>query len=105
MNPFSKKKRNQSLYDILTPEEIEELKNVLLPYLEQVVQKQKLDMVFFMLTNVMEVGTELLCCGKNAKELAMKAFKLPKNTQEIYLQDVVSRKKQLIPAFVVSLQQ
>ncbi len=26
MNPFSKKKRNQSLYDILTPEEIEELK-------------------------------------------------------------------------------
>lgn len=26
MNPFSKKKRNQSLYDILTPEELEELK-------------------------------------------------------------------------------
>ena len=89
----------------MSVEEIEELKNVLLPYLEQVVQKQKLDMVFFMLTNVMEVGTELLCCGKNAKELAIKAFKLPENTQEIYLQDVVSRKKQLIPAFVVSLQQ
>ena len=26
MNPFSKKKRNQSLYDILTPEELAELK-------------------------------------------------------------------------------
>ena len=62
-------------------------------------------MVFFMLTNVMEVGTELLCCGKNAKELAIQAFKLPENTETIYLQDVVSRKKQLIPAFVVSLQQ
>ena len=85
-------------------EEIEELKTVMVPYLEQVAKKQKLDMVFFMLTNVMEVGTELLCYGKNAKELAIQAFKLPEDTESIYLQDVVSRKKQLIPAFVVSLQ-
>ena len=89
----------------MSGEEIEELKKIMIPYLEQVVKKQKLDMVFIMLTNVMEVGTELLCCGKNAKELAIKAFKLPENTDNIYLQDVVSRKKQLIPAFVVSLQQ
>ena len=52
----------------------------------------------------MEVGTELLCYGKNAKELALHAFKLPEDTDNIYLQDVVSRKKQLIPAFVDSLQ-
>ena len=89
----------------MSGEEIEELKAVMVPYLEQVAKKQKLDMVFFMLTNVMEVGTELLCYGKNAKELAIQAFKLPETTENIYLQDVVSRKKQLIPAFVVSLQQ
>lgn len=89
----------------MSSEEIDELEKIMMPYLEQVVKKQKLDMVFFMLTNVMEVGTELLCCGKNAKELAIKAFKLPEDTEKIYLQDVVSRKKQLIPAFVVSLQQ
>ncbi|MBR5317507.1 MAG: inorganic diphosphatase, partial [Lachnospiraceae bacterium] len=88
----------------MSGEEIEELKTLMVPYLEQVAKKQKLDMVFFMLTNVMEVGTELLCCGKNAKELAIQAFKLPEDTESIYLQDVVSRKKQLIPAFVVSLQ-
>jgi len=35
----------------------------------------------------------------------LKAFELPETTEEIYLQGVVSRKKQLIPAFVVSLQQ
>ncbi len=85
--------------------EQEELKKVMIPYLEQVIKKQKLDMVFFMLTNVMDVSTELLCCGKNAKELALRAFKLPPDTEDIYLPDVVSRKKQLIPAFVVSLQQ
>ncbi len=85
--------------------EQEELKKIMIPYLEQVMKKQKLDMVFFMLTNVMDVSTRLLCCGKNAKELALRAFKLPPDTEDIYLQDVVSRKKQLIPAFVVSLQQ
>ena len=89
----------------MNSEEMAELKEIMVPYLEQVAKKQKLDMVFFMLTNVMEVATELLCCGKNAKELAIQAFKLPDNTETIYLQDVVSRKKQLIPAFVVSLQQ
>ena len=89
----------------MSSEEMEELKVVMVPYLEQVIKKQKLDMVFFMLTNVMEVATELLCCGKNAKEMAIQAFKLPENTETIYLPDVVSRKKQLIPAFVVSLQQ
>ena len=89
----------------MSPEEMAELKEIMIPYLEQVAKKQKLDMVFFMLTNVMEVATELLCCGKNAKELAIQAFKLPEKTETIYLQDVVSRKKQLIPAFVVSLQQ
>lgn len=89
----------------MSAEEITELKDIMVPYLEQVAKKQKLDMVFFMLTNVMEVGTELLCYGKNAKEMAIQAFKLPENTEDIYLQDVVSRKKQLIPAFVVSLQQ
>ena len=88
----------------MSTEEMTELKSIMVPYLEQVAKKQKLDMVFFMLTNVMEVATELLCCGKNAKELAIQAFKLPENTETIYLQDVVSRKKQLIPAFVVSLQ-
>lgn len=89
----------------MSAEEMEELKAVMVSYLEQVAKKQKLDMVFFMLTNVMEVATELLCYGKNAKELAIQAFKLPEDTENIYLQDVVSRKKQLIPAFVVSLQQ
>ena len=53
----------------------------------------------------MEVSTEILCYGKNAKELVLQAFDLPENTEDIYLQGVVSRKKQLIPAFVVSLQQ
>lgn len=89
----------------MNPEELQEIKEIILPYLERAALRQKLDMVFFMLTNIVEESTELLCYGKGAKEQVIEAFDLPADTDDIHLQGVVSRKKQLIPTFVVSLQQ
>lgn len=86
-------------------EELLEIKEKLGPYLEYAALRQKLDMVFFMLTNIVEESTELLCYGKGAREQVIEAFDLPADTGEIHLHGVVSRKKQLIPTFVVSLQQ
>ena len=86
-------------------EELQEIKESVLPYLEHVANSQRLDMVFFMLTNIVEEDTELLCYGKGAKEQVLEAFDLPVDTEDIHLAGVVSRKKQLIPAFVISLQQ
>ena len=63
-----------------------------------------IDMMFIMLTNIIEEATELLCVGNNAKNLVLEAFDLSGDTEEIILKGVVSRKKQLIPAIVVSLQ-
>ena len=62
-------------------------------------------MVFFMLTNIIQESTELLCCGNGAREQVLEAFDLSDDIEEIMLKGVVSRKKQLIPAFVISLQQ
>ena len=89
----------------MNSEELCELKEIILPYLERAALRQKLDMVFFMLTNIVEESTELLCYGKGAKEQVIEAFDLPNDTGDVHLQGVVSRKKQLIPTFVVSLQQ
>lgn len=89
----------------MNKEELAEIKMILRPYLEKAALKQKLDMVFFMLTNIVEESTELLCYGKGAKEQVIEAFDLPADTDVIHLHGVVSRKKQLIPTFVVSLQQ
>lgn len=86
-------------------EELEEIKEIIQPYLDRAALRQKLDMVFFMLTNIVEESTELLCYGKGAKEQVIEAFDLPADVEEIRLKGVVSRKKQLIPTFVVSLQQ
>ena len=89
----------------MNEEELHEIKESVLPYLEKVADKQRLDMVFFMLTNIVEESTELLCYGKGAKQQVIEAFDLPADTEEIKLAGVVSRKKQLIPTFVISLQQ
>lgn len=89
----------------MNKEELREIKGIILPYLEKAALKQKLDMIFFMLTNIVEETTELLCYGKNAKEQMIEAFDLPSDIETLRLNGVVSRKKQLIPTFVVSLQQ
>ena len=85
-------------------EELQEIKEVLYPYLETAAKKYKLDMVFFMMTNIIEQKTEVLYYGKNAKKQLQEAFNLAKDTDIIELEGVVSRKKQFIPTFVVSLQ-
>lgn len=64
-----------------------------------------LDMVFFMLTNIVDQSTELLCCGGSARQTVIDAFELPEDTDQIVLNGVVSRKKQLIPTLVSELQQ
>ncbi len=90
---------------LMNPIEIEEIKAKITDYLDVARGEQKLDMIFFMLTNIFEEYTELICSGENAKEQVIEAFDLPEDTTNVVLKGVVSRKKQLIPNFVISLQQ
>ena len=85
-------------------EELDEIKQILQPYLEVPAKNNKLDMVFFMLTNIVEEETELLYYGKHAKEQVLEAYELPADAEVIKLPGVVSRKKQFIPTMVISLQ-
>ncbi len=85
-------------------EELEDVKQKLLPYLEKAFSEHGLDMIFFMLTNIMEESTELLYCGNNAMDVLESAFHLPEKKDRIFLKGVVSRKKQLIPALMGALQ-
>lgn len=85
--------------------ELESIKEQLLPQMESECGKHGIEMVFFMLTNIIEESTELLYYGNGAKEVIEKAFEdLPVNEVSCELKGVVSRKKQLIPAFMMALQ-
>ena len=88
----------------MSENELNEIKEKIMPYTQAALLEKGLDMMFIMLTNIIEESTELLCIGANAKNVIKEAFDLPKDTEDVILDGVVSRKKQLIPAIVVSLQ-
>ena len=81
------------------------IREVVEPHLSEVLKKNSLQMVYFMLTDILDESTELLCVGNNAKEYIVDAFDLDGDTDKILLKGVVSRKKQLIPTLVGVLQQ
>lgn len=85
--------------------ELEEIKEKITPYIKEHLAELPVDMCFFMLTNIVYEKTELLCFGDRARELVRDAFTLPKTQKQFELKNLVSRKKQLIPAFVSVLQQ
>ena len=82
-----------------------EIADKLRPQLEVEASKSGMSMVFFMLTNILDEDTRLLCYGKDAPELVMEGFGAKVDASDIaYLPKVVSRKKQLIPSFMGALQ-
>lgn len=85
--------------------ELGEIREKLLPYLEVAYKEIGLNMIFFMLTNIVKETTELLCYGPNSDSLVREAFQLPEDSDSYELKGLVSRKKQLIPALVSVMQQ
>lgn len=89
----------------MNKEELEEIKEKLVPYLPKLLKTHDLQFVYFMLTDILCESSELLCCGTGAKSYIIDAFDLSGDTEKIILKGVVSRKKQLIPTLVATLQQ
>lgn len=84
--------------------ELSEIREKLIPYLEETCKEQDVQMLFFMLTDIINERTQLLYCGTNAKELVKEAFGVRSQGQYFVLKGVVSRKKQFIPAIIESMQ-
>lgn len=89
----------------MSEEELQEVKEKLMPYMPQVLEERKLDMIYIMLTNILEESSELIYVGAEAREIAENAFHGHFEAREdsLWLKGVVSRKKQLIPAFMATL--
>lgn len=90
--------------------ELDRLKSRMPEFMGKAREGSGLDMVFFMLTNILTESTELICEGQGAVHLAAKAFHLnmgdaaDKEELVLPLPGVVSRKKQLIPELMLAEQ-
>jgi manganese-dependent inorganic pyrophosphatase len=90
----------------MSAEELQHIKERLQPYIEHECGKNGIQMVFFMLTNIVEESTELLFYGEGARHMVSQAFEDMKILEDsCRLPGVVSRKKQLIPAFMRALEE
>lgn len=95
----------------LNAEELESLKGRMLVYIEKAREQHNVDMMFFMLTNILTESTDLLCVGTGAEQLIATAFHIndgddvEKLDGVVRLPGVVSRKKQLAPQIMMALQQ
>lgn len=81
----------------MSREELDEVKERVLPYQQTIMEERQLQMVFIMLTDILNESSELICTGKGADEAVERAFYKQKINDGYRLRGVVSRKKQLIP--------
>lgn len=72
----------------------------LMSYMTQVLADKNLNMVFVMLTDILEESTKLIYSGNEADKLVEEAFSCEPDEKGVILKGVVSRKKQLIPVFM-----
>lgn len=74
--------------------------------MQEKVQKDPSTMLFFLLTNIIEESSIVLCCGAQAEEVLKQSNHLEEIPEEgLLLPGMVSRKKQFVPSIIATLQQ
>ena len=72
----------------MSKEELQEVKEMLTPYLPEVLEKNGVQMVFFMLTDILDESTELLSAAQKAKEYIIDAFDLKEDSERMILKEL-----------------
>ncbi|MEG0431266.1 MAG: putative manganese-dependent inorganic diphosphatase [Anaerovoracaceae bacterium] len=84
--------------------ELEEVKRKLLPFIKEESERKGIPVIFYMLTNIMNATSELICYGENSERLITETFGVNKNIDSFVLPGVVSRKKQMVPPIMATIQ-
>lgn len=89
----------------LNQQELADLQVKIHAYLKDSYTATKCDMIFFVMTNILDEGSTMLFYGEQADVLVKEAFQTELTDNTCYLPGVVSRKKQIVPLLVSTLQQ
>lgn len=103
--PFVMGKYNTAVAQINTGDfkSIYKMREEILAEMENLREEEALDLMVLMVTDVVVGGTELFVVGTE-KWIVERAFELPKSDDSIFLKDVYSRKKQIIPQLTAASQ-
>ena len=85
--------------------ELLKLRDRLRPFAQGILEKDHMDMIYLMLTDILHESSYMLCVGEDSVELMENAFEAEGDGDTVFLEGVVSRKKQLVPRLMATLQQ
>ena len=85
-------------------DDLQMIREKLVPILKTESEKQQVPMVYFMLTDILEESTTLIYYGQDSEKLISVAFGTKPENGAFLLPGIVSRKKQLIPAIMKAAQ-
>ncbi len=88
----------------MSVEELAQIKKKVLPALAKSMKADALDMIFFMLTNIIGESSEVIFMGDKAEVILENGFGVMAVDGSVTLPGVVSRKKQLLPTIVETMQ-
>lgn len=83
-------------------DELKELKGTMQNYMNESFAEHEADMLFLLLTDILDESSELLYAGEGA-EAAVKSAFTSAEADRTYLKGVVSRKKQIVPQLTEAL--
>lgn len=84
----------------MSGEELEQIGEQIRPFLPQVLGEKRLNMVYVMLTDILEESSKIIFAGEDAGKILAHAFKKQEDADGILLDGIISRKKQMIPTLM-----
>lgn len=84
-----------SQVEVIDSAELTSKRGEILRIMDSVCVEKKLDLLLFVITNVMEEGSEFLVCGN--KKIFEAAFSTKLNENSAHIPGIMSRKKQIVP--------
>ena len=84
----------------MSREELDKVAEKLRPFLKEVLGEKRIDMVYVMLTDILEESSKVIFEGHDAGKILADAFEREENENGILLEGIISRKKQLIPTLM-----
>ena len=81
-------------------DELDQVGKQLKPFMKEVLGEKRLDMVYVMLTDILEESSKVIFEGHDAGQILADAFETEEDPDGILLEGIVSRKKQMIPTLM-----
>jgi len=89
--------------ETILPETVLEKKQKILELLPKIKKQKKLDLMFFVVVDIIKKQTYLFVAGEKEELIVEKSFKKKSKNDLIFLPGIVSRKKQIAPGIIGGL--